>query len=303
MNNAARSKKMGPEHWVVGLHGPRLRDMERLWLRLRPPRGVILFARNLRNAEQVRTLLDDVRQCTGEPTWAAIDEEGGRIHRLPFAPFDTRKTAGEWGERYRREPEQTVQAVYEDALRCGEALRELGFTHNCAPVLDRWHAGAHAVIGDRAYGHDPSQVLTLADACLRGYHDAGIEAIGKHYPGHGLAREDSHHSTPVVEEMADAVLADCEIFRHMVNRGLRHLMTAHVRYPSLTPDVATFSSFWLQSMLRRSLGFTGAIWSDDLCMQGAGDDLRLAMRLAHRAGCDYLLICDPRAVAALYREW
>ncbi len=291
-----------PQSWVIGLQGQSLSAEERQWLCHSPPLGVILFARNVNTPAQTKALLDDVRQCTGQATWAAIDEEGGRIWRLPFPPFNQRYSAAIWQQRYRQQATHTLQQLGDDARYCGEQLKALGFTHNCAPVLDVRHPVTHGIIGDRAYGETANDVARLACACIQGYHEAGIAAIGKHFPGHGLARTDSHLTTPVVTEDEATVMADAEAFRLAISHGLQHVMTAHVRYPAMDAAVATFSPYWLQTVLRQRYGFSGHIWSDDLCMQGAGGQLRQAVQQAQTAGCNVLLICQPEGVAELYRR-
>ncbi len=281
--------------WVIGLQGETLQPKECAWLKKHPPLGVILFARNINNATQVRTLLNQVREHTGKATWAAIDEEGGRINRLSFAPFNQRKTAADFGKLYQQDPEATLKAVYDDAHYIGKALRKLGFTHNCAPVLDVFHADAHSVIGNRSYSSNVNDVVRLATACMQGYHDAGITAIGKHYPGHGRATGDSHCTLPVVKADDNALKQDAEVFYALIQAGLQHIMTAHIHYPALDHRMATFSPYWLQQQLPLH-GFSGTIWSDDLCMKGAGDNLQDAIQQATAAGCHTLLICDPEKI-------
>jgi len=290
------------EQLIIGLKGVELSEQERAWLKDNPPLGVILFARNCKSPEQVKALLSEVRACTGEKTWAAIDEEGGRVHRMPWAPFNARRHAAEYGVMYARNAGNAIQAVYQDSCCAGEALKELGFTHNCAPVLDLFHADGHGIIGQRAYGADVAQVAALATACMRGLDDAGIEAVGKHYPGHGRANADSHVAVPEVDALLATILDEAEPFSRLINEGLKHVMTAHVVYRHADEAVATISPFWVQDTLRGELGFTGRIWSDDLCMKGVGDNVPQAARAALHAGCDTLLVCQPEGVAAIYEE-
>ncbi|MDQ6975097.1 MAG: beta-N-acetylhexosaminidase [Mariprofundaceae bacterium] len=286
-------------HCVIGLQGTSLQAEECHFLKQHPPLGVILFSRNTIDAAQVRTLLDDVRKHAGNKIWASIDEEGGRINRLPFFPFNQRKTAASFGRAYQKEPQAALQAVYDDAYRVGNALKKLGFTHNCAPVLDVFYAHAHSIIGNRAYSDHVGDVIALATACMQGYHDAGIAAIGKHYPGHGRAVLDSHIACPMVDASEKALRHDAEVFYQLIKAGLNHIMTAHIRYPALDCNRASYSSFWLQKELPAH-GFSGTIWSDDLCMKGAGDNIHDALQQATLAGCDALLVCDPEVVKVLY---
>jgi len=290
------------KHLIIGLGGKKLANEERRWLQEKPPLGVILFARNIENPEQVRGLLDSVRDCTGEATWAAIDEEGGRVNRIPWQPFSERRSASEYGRLMREDSGAARQAVYQDNLRIGQALAALGFTHNCAPVLDVFRPQGHGIIGERAYADDPGIVSELGTACMRGLSDAGIEAVGKHFPGHGRANVDSHVEMPEVDAPLDTLLAEAQTFSQLIAAGIKHIMTAHVVYKQVEPQVATLSPFWLKNVLRQQFGFTGHIWSDDLCMKGVGNDVRDATNNALHAGCDVLLVCEPQGVSDIYSE-
>jgi beta-N-acetylhexosaminidase len=200
------------------------------------------------------------------------------------------------------QPEDAIAAVYEDNLLVGRALKELGFTHNCAPVLDLFHADGHGIIGQRAYGDNITVVSKLAAACMRGLAGAGIEAVGKHFPGHGRANADSHVAVPEVDAPYEVIVAEAEPFAELIQQGLKHVMTAHVIYRNADKDVATVSPFWVTQVLREDMGFSGRIWSDDLCMKGVGDDVWQAAQAALRAGCDTLLVCEPEGVRAVYEH-
>jgi beta-N-acetylhexosaminidase len=290
------------KHLIIGLQGMELSAQEKLWLKQKPPLGVILFGRNVESAEQVKALLAEVRACTGQATWAAIDEEGGRVNRMPWAPFNTRKHAGEYGRLYSDNTEDAVAAVYEDNLLVGKALKALGFTHNCAPVLDLFHPDGHGIIGQRAYGDNVTVVVELAAACMRGLADGGIEAVGKHFPGHGRANADSHVAVPEVDASLGVILTEAEPFAGLIQQGLRHVMTAHVIYRNADQDVATISPFWIQQVLREGMGFNGRIWSDDLCMKGVGGSVWQAAGAALQAGCETLLVCEPEGVRSVYEK-
>jgi len=287
-------------HFIIGLRGKMLANEERQWLKEAPPLGVILFTRNIENPEQVKSLLDDVRVCTGEATWAAIDEEGGRVNRIPWPPFSERRSAAEYGQRMQHDPELAKQAVYADSLSAGRALKSLGFTHNCAPVLDVFHPDGHGIIGERSYAGDVNTVGELGKLCMQGLSDAGIEAVGKHFPGHGRANADSHIAVPEVNASLDTLLAEAQTFNQLITAGIKHIMTAHVVYQQAGPQVATLSPFWIKDVLKRQFGFTGHVWSDDLCMQGVGDNLMEAAGKAYDAGCDILLACNPRGMEDIY---
>ncbi|MDQ6994363.1 MAG: beta-N-acetylhexosaminidase [Mariprofundaceae bacterium] len=293
---------MNAATWVIGLQGHHLTPQERDYLQKSPPLGVILFARNCHDQAQITALLDDVRQQTGQATWAAIDEEGGRVHRMSFAPFDTRPHAASYGELFKTHPKQATQNVFEDACNIGKALADMGFTHNCAPVLDVFHPQGHGIIGQRAFSDDKNTIITLASASVHGLKSVGIEAVGKHFPGHGRANADSHLAVPNVDADVSSLFDEAEIFKHVATQGLQHIMSAHVVYSQVSDDIATFSSYWLQDVLRHQFGFQGKIWSDDLCMRGAGKNIIDAIQKAQQASCDVLLICEPEQVQQAYQQ-
>jgi len=291
------------QHLIIGLQGLTLNQQERHWLKTNPPLGVILFARNTESPEQVKALLAEVRAHSGSATWAAIDEEGGRVNRMPWPPFNHRRHAAEYGVMYGRNPGTAIQAVYQDSFCTAEALKDLGFTHNCAPVLDLLHHDGHHIIGQRAYGEDVAQIVALATACMRGLRDGGIEAVGKHFPGHGRANADSHVAIPEVHAPLASLLDEAEPFARLMAEGLMHIMTAHVVYTDTTAEVATLSPFWVRHVLRDRMNFFGRIWSDDLCMKGVGNDVPGAAKIALKAGCDTLLVCEPTGVAEIYAQF
>jgi len=285
---------------IIGLQGPRLNAQEQQWLKEKPPLGVILFARNIESPAQVKSLLAEVRACTGQQTWATIDEEGGRVNRMPWPPFNQRRHAADYGTMYERNAGTAIQALYQDNLCIGEALKELGFTHNCAPVLDLFHSDGHGIIGQRAFGDNIEQVTALATACMRGLQDAGIEAVGKHFPGHGRANADSHLTVPKVDSPLMTILNEATPYSKLIPEGLKHVMTAHVVYTDSVKEVATLSPFWIHHVLRERINYFGRIWTDDLCMKGVGENVLKAAQAALKAGCDVLLVCDPDGVRDIY---
>jgi len=284
---------------VIGLEGTALTPKEIEWLQHKTPKGVILFARNVSSPEQVKALLHEVRRYAGSHIWAAIDEEGGRVHRMPWAPFHQRTQAADFGVMFKEKPDHAVNQVFQGSFTAGKALKALGFTHNCAPVLDIFYPKGDPIIGNRAYASSPDTIAALASACLFGLHDAGIEAIGKHFPGHGRADADSHLAMPEVHADLNTILQEADAFPQLFKKGLKHIMTAHVAYPDIDKDVATFSRYWLQEVLQKKMAFEGDIWSDDLCMKGCGMAVPEAAEKAINAGCTVLLVCEPDGVKAL----
>jgi beta-N-acetylhexosaminidase len=181
-------------------------------------------------------------------------------------------------------------------------LRAHGIDFSFAPVLDLDH-GRSRVIGDRSFHRNPEAVAELATSLVEGLADAGMGAVGKHFPGHGYAEADSHVDAPVDERSFEQIEADDLVpFRRLVSAGLTGIMPAHVVYPAVDSQPAGYSPRWLRDVLRDRLGFRGVVFSDDLSMVGAhaaGSVLDRAV-LALEAGCDMVLVCnDPEAAATL----
>ncbi len=171
----------------------------------------------------------------------------------------------------------------------GGQCKAAGFDVVAAPVLDLGLPGAHAVIGDRAFSADPGAVAALGRAMAEGLMAAGMQPVGKHAPGHGRARADSHLELPVVEE--SDLAADWQPFA--ANADLPWMMTAHVRYPALDPErPATLSAAILQGLLRGRFGFEGVLVSDDLAMGALSGTMPERAEAALAAGCDLALACD-----------
>ncbi len=282
-----------PAALIVGCAGLSLTDDELRYLTRVNPLGFILFARNIDTPEQVRALVARFREAVGRPDAPVlIDQEGGRVQRLK--PPHWRKAPP--GEPFARLAGRDVAAAVE-ALRLnfrliGRELAGLGIDVDCAPVLDVPVAGAHDVIGDRAYGHAPAQVATLGRACMDGLLDEGVLPIIKHIPGHGRAMVDSHLALPVVEApLAELEAQDFPPFKALADAPWA--MTAHVVYKAIDPAApATTSAKAIRDVIRGRIGFDGVLVSDDLSMKalGGGFDERTAAALD--AGCDVVLHCN-----------
>ena len=185
------------------------------------------------------------------------------------------------------------------AWQCGwllaAELRAVGVDMSFAPCVDLDY-GVSEVIGDRAYHRDPEVVSRLAVACIQGMRAAGMAATAKHFPGHGAVVVDSHKALPVDRRPLEALGEDLLPYRRLIANGLASVMVAHVLFPEVDAAPAGFSRRWIQQELRWSLGFTGAVFSDDLSMGGAafaGTATERARR-ALAAGCDVLPLCNDR---------
>ncbi|MFT4021334.1 MAG: beta-N-acetylhexosaminidase [Acinetobacter sp.] len=257
--------------------------------------GVILFARNIESPQQVRALTDHMRAVRPD-ILIAVDQEGGRVQRLKQG-FTRLPAMGRLGELYQHDPEQALEL----AQQCGwlmatEALA-VGIDFSFAPVLDL--DGVSDVIGDRAFSNDIDTITVLAGVFMHGMHEAGMATTGKHFPGHGSVKADSHVAAAVdTRNFQEIYDQDMQSFIHLMP-NLDAVMPAHVIYPLVDSNPAGFSRYWIQEILRNQLQFDGVLFSDDLSMQAAcvagGADARIQAAL--QAGCDMGLVCNNRQAA------
>lgn len=272
--------------------------------RLRHPLvgGLILFARNYTDPKQLRTLIAAVRTVRAE-ILIAVDHEGGRVQRFREG-FTRIPPAARLGELYAADPHAAVQLARDWAWLLAAELRAFDIDLCFAPVLDLGGPRSR-VIGDRALHPDPAAIAILGQAWMEGMREAGMMAVGKHYPGHGSVAEDSHYECPVDPRPLDEIeVRDLVPFRALIAAGLSAVMMAHVIYPAVDARPAGFSPRWVGDILRARHGFGGVVFTDDLSMAAAAtvsDPVERA-RLALDAGCDMLLVCnrpeDAEAVLA-----
>jgi len=272
--------------------------------RLRNPGvgGVILFSRNFESRVQVTELISEIKNLREPQLLIAVDQEGGRVQRFKDG-FTTIPPMAVFGQLY-DEVEDNVEQGRQQVLKLAsstaqlmaEELLECGVDLSFAPVLD---LGLHGetVIGNRAFHADPEKLIKLADAFIDGMRSAGMQATGKHFPGHGHVIADSHLETPVdTREFEHIYQHDMQPFIALKDR-LGAVMTAHIEFPSIDAALPTFSKHWLQDVLRKQIGFKGLIFSDDLTMHGAlvGGSITQRADLALKAGCDMVLVCNDHA--------
>ncbi len=256
------------------------------------PGGVILFSRNLESVEQMVDLTNGLQACSPHsPLLISIDQEGGRVSRLPkgFTIFPPCDLLGRCN---------STEMAYAAAATIAKELRAVGVNMNMAPVLDVNSNPDNPVIGDRAFGTTPDVVCELGMATAAGLQDNMVVACGKHFPGHGDTSVDSHKELPVVEASRKRLeTVEFPSFRRAVTQGVASLMTAHVLYRALDPELpATLSPAIITNFLRQELHYDGVVLTDDLEMHAIIDHYGVedAAVRAVLAGCDVLLICKDR---------
>jgi beta-N-acetylhexosaminidase len=255
--------------------------------------GVILFSRNYESCAQLAALTAEIHALREPRLLIAVDHEGGRVQRFRDG-FTSLPPMRSLGRVWDRDPRRALADAEATGLLLAAELRAHGVDLSFTPVLDVDH-GNSGVIGDRAFHSSAEVIAELAVALMRGLGRGGMAAVGKHFPGHGHVRADSHHEVPVDGRSYDRIAAeDLLPFRRMAAAGMQGVMPAHVIYPQVDPAPAGFSRHWLQQILRGELGFDGVIFSDDLSMEGAsvaGGVIERGMA-ALDAGCDMVLVCN-----------
>ena len=280
---------------VADVVGPVLSDEDRERLRHPATGAVILFARNYESPEQLNLLVEEIQKLREPALLVCVDHEGGRVQRFREG-FTAIPPMRELGRLWDRDRDLARQAARGAAYVVAAELGAHGLDFSFAPVLDLDY-GASSAIGDRALHFDPHAVGALGAAIVQGFADAGMAAVGKHFPGHGFASADTHHGVARDERaFADILKKDIAPYRMAIQAGLAAVMPAHVVYTQCDPEPAGYSRYWLQDVLRGKLGFDGLVFSDDLSMAGAstagGPPERARAALA--AGCDMVLLCnDP----------
>jgi beta-N-acetylhexosaminidase len=259
--------------------------------------GVILFARNFAAPLQLIQLVHSIRELRSPQLLVCVDHEGGRVQRFRHG-FTAIPPMSALGKLWDRDPAQALAAARGCGFVIASELQAHGVDFSFTPVLDVDY-GESSVIGDRALHADPNTVAVLAEALQAGLNAAGMSSVGKHFPGHGYVRADSHLEVPVDDRsLTEITASDLVPFQRMARSGMGGMMPAHVVYPKVDAKPAGFSSVWLQKILREKLGFDGLIFSDDLSMEGASTAGGVMARAhaALNAGCDMVLLCnDPRA--------
>jgi beta-N-acetylhexosaminidase len=284
---------------VVDVAGTRLTKEEKRRLRHPLVGGVILFARNFENREQLCALTRKIHEARDEPLLIAVDHEGGRVQRFREDGFTVLPPMQALGKAWDADPLAAMRAACEAGYVLAAELRACGVDLSFAPVLDLDY-GVSKVIGTRALHRDPRVVTMLARALVQGLAGAGMAACGKHFPGHGFVGADSHHEMPVDSRSLERVLKDDAAPYGWLGDGvLPAVMPAHVIYPKVDAQPAGFSRRWVQEILRQRLGYDGVVFSDDLTMAGAtvAGDITARARAALDAGCDMVLVCNRPELA------
>ncbi|MDH5205501.1 MAG: beta-N-acetylhexosaminidase [Hylemonella sp.] len=281
---------------IIDIAGPALTAQDRRRLKHPLVGGIILFARNWEDREQLQRLCHDIKRVRKD-LLICVDNEGGRVQRFKTGGFTHLPPMRALGERWLQDPMTATNAASACGYVLASELRACGVDFSFTPVLDLDY-GESGVIGDRAFARDPRVVTLLAKSLMHGLRQAGMGSCGKHFPGHGFVKADSHTDIPIDKRSLKAILADDAAPYDWLSTTLDSVMPAHVVYTKVDTRPACFSAKWLRDILRTRLHFNGAVFSDDLSMAGArrieGRDVGYteAAMMALNAGCDMVLLCN-----------
>jgi beta-N-acetylhexosaminidase len=285
---------VAPRAFICGLSGTELSEEEGAFLHETDPWGVILFARNTDDPDQIRRLCSSVRDVLGrEDAPILIDQEGGRVQRFGPPHLRAYPAGSRYGEMYLLNSLAGVEAAFLGAKLIALDLQALGISVDCIPVLDIPVEGATAAIGERALGLTVDAIATLGGAQIDGLMSGGLLPVIKHMPGHGRAMVDSHDELPQVDAtMAELEAQDFTPFKLLAKRSPLG-MTAHVVFLDVDDGApATLSSEVIVNVIRERIGFDGALMTDDICMHALSGTPRERAERAIAAGCDLVLHCN-----------
>ncbi|MBX3713874.1 MAG: beta-N-acetylhexosaminidase [Lysobacter sp.] len=281
---------------VIGVAGTELTAQERDWLQHDACAGVILFKRNFVSKAQVAELSAAIREAAARPQLLCVDQEGGRVQRFQDG-YSALPPLEAFGRLYDRDRARAIALAEEHAWLMASEVRATGVDLSFAPVVDLGRG--NLAIGNRAFSTEPEIVSEFTRAYVRGMHAAGMAATIKHFPGHGTVREDTHFDVAVDNRTLDELRAtDLVPFAAGIAANAEAVMLAHVTYPQVAPEPAGYSPYWIDTILRREMGFRGVVFSDDIGMAAAFSAGGIRQRIdAHLdAGCDVVLVCHPELV-------
>lgn len=265
---------------VLGISSLELTKEEISLFKEHQPFGIILFKRNCKNEDQLKSLTASIKDILPESK-IFIDQEGGRVARLKKPNFKEFPAADSLSSK---------EEVYDNYFIMGQYLHSLGIDINCAPVADIFYSFAHKVIGDRSFGENVDQVVKFANAATQGLIDSGIAPIIKHIPGHGRALVDSHLKLPIVDtDLKTLEATDFAVFKAL--NDLPMAMTAHVIYNALDPEAPVTTSKKSIDYIRKEIGFKGLLISDAIEMKALEGNFASLSKQVLTAGCDLVLHC------------
>ena len=279
--------------FIVGLKSIKISSKEQLFLKKYKPWGVILFTRNIKNLNQTKKLTSKIRNIFNDKKYPImIDQEGGRVSRLENIISFKNLTSDFFGKKYVKNKKDfdIYFKIFID--KTSYLLKELGVNINSVPVLDLKISGSSKIIGDRSFSKDPNIVSKIGDICIQTYKENSIGTIIKHIPGHGLAKADSHFSTPYINKSLQYLLKND--FKAFKNKNSFFAMTGHLIFNQIDKDNTVTHSRKMINIIRKKIGFKNLLISDDLSMKSLKKGLKINTIDAFKAGCNLALHCNGK---------
>ena len=275
---------------MIDINGKSLSEEDKFIISNKHVGGLIIFSRNFESFEQLKNLISEINSIK-ENIIIAVDQEGGRVQRLKneFSLIPSMQEI----TLYAKE-NNDIEIFTDLAWLISSELIAVGIDINFAPVLDV-DENTSSIIGDRAFSKNVSEVILYTSKYIDGMHDAGMRSTGKHFPGHGGVYEDSHLQLPIDNRsMEDLINSDIRPYIELKDK-LDIVMCGHILFPEIDTNIPSFSSAWIQDILKKELNYQGLIISDDLSMEGAaGENCSFKIRNSFQAGCDMAIICKKR---------
>ena len=275
---------------MIDINGKNLSEEDKFIISNKHVGGLILFSRNFESFEQLKNLISEINSIK-ENIIIAVDQEGGRVQRFKneFSLIPSMQEISLYAK------ENNDMEIFTDlAWLISSELMAVGIDINFAPVLDV-DEKTSSIIGDRAFSNNVSEVISYTSKYIDGMHDAGMRSTGKHFPGHGGVYEDSHLQLPIDNRsMEDLISSDIKPYMELKDK-LDIIMCGHILFPEIDSNIPSFSSAWIQDILKKELNYQGLVISDDLSMEGAaGENFSFKTRDSFQAGCDMAIICNNR---------
>ncbi len=279
--------------FIVGLKSTEISSKEQLFLKKYKPWGIILFTRNIKNLNQTKKLTSKIRNIFDDKKYPImIDQEGGRVSRLENIISFKNLTSDFFGKKYVKNKKDfdIYFKIFID--KTSYLLKELGININSVPVLDLKISGSSKLIGDRSFSRDPNIVSKIGDICIQTYKENSIGTIIKHIPGHGLAKVDSHFSTPYINKSLQYLLKND--FKAFKNKNSFFAMTGHLIFNQIDKDNTVTHSRKMINIIRKKIGFKNLLISDDLSMKSLKKGLKINTIDTFKAGCNLALHCNGK---------
>ena len=279
--------------FIVGLKSTEISSKEQLFLKKYKPWGVILFTRNIKNLNQTKKLTSKIRNIFNDKQYPImIDQEGGRVSRLENIISFKNLTSDFFGKKYVKNKKDfdIYFKIFID--KTSYLLKELGININSVPVLDLKISGSSKIIGDRSFSRDPNIVSKIGDICIQTYKENSIGTIIKHIPGHGLAKVDSHFSTPYINKTLQYLLKND--FKAFKNKNSFFAMTGHLIFNQIDKNNTVTHSRKMINIIRKRIGFKNLLISDDLSMKSLKKGLKINTIDTFKAGCNLALHCNGK---------